>query len=283
MTDKAVVLPETDDGRLIFLIPWGNRVLVGTTDTEGGDVGDAVTTAEDVTYLLDTCNRYLRVPLERRDILATYAGFRPLIKSQSADKCASANLSRSHAVLDGPAGMVSIVGGKLTTWRRMAEDTMDHVARLDGGPPSTVTRTMPLDGSAGWPGVARVVADRALALPLDVRTHLCAAYGANLRQVLALVKGDALLGSCVAPDLPYLWAEVVYACRHEMALTLDDVLSRRTRLVLEDRQQGQGIAREVAELMAAELGWDGAEIARQVAAYQTVVRREYQERPEHPT
>ena len=278
MTDKAIVLPETDDGRLLFLIPWGNRVLVGTTDTEGGDVDDPTTMAEDVTYLLETCNRYLRVPLERRDILATYAGYRPLIKSRTADKSASAKLSRSHAVLDGPSGMVSIVGGKLTTWRRMAEDTMDHVARRDGSPPSTVTRALPLDGSAGWPGVARVIADRALALPLDVRTHLCAAYGANLRSILALAEGDARLGQRLVPDLPYLWAEVVYACRHEMALTLDDVLSRRTRLVLEDRLQGQGVAREVAELMADELGWDEAEIARQVAAYQAVVCREYQER-----
>ena len=281
LTDKAIVLPETDDGRLIFLIPWGNRVLVGTTDTEGGDVDDAVTTDEDVTYLLDTCNRYLRVPLERRDILATYAGYRPLIKSQNADKSASAKLSRSHAVLDGPAGMVSIVGGKLTTWRRMAEDTMNHVARRDGSPPSTVTRAMPLDGSAGWPGIVRVIASRALALPLDVRAHLCAAYGANLLQVLALAEGNPRLGQRLVPDLPHLWAEVVYACRHEMALTLDDVLARRTRLVLEDRHQGQQIAREVAELMASELGWNEAETARQVAAYQAVVRREYQERDEH--
>ena len=279
MTDKAVVLPETEDGRLIFLIPWGSRVLVGTTDTEGGVVDEPTTTAQDVNYLLDTCNRYLRVPLQRRNILATYAGFRPLIKSQSADQSASAKLSRSHAVLDGPAGMASIVGGKLTTWRRMAEDTMDHVARRDGGLPSTVTRALPLDGSAGWPGVARVIADRALNLPLDVRAHLCAAYGANLVQVLALMKGDTPLGSRIVPDLPYLWAEVVYICRHEMALTLDDVLSRRTRLVLEDRQQGLGVARAVAEIMAAELGWDEAETGRQVAAYLAVVRREYQEQP----
>ena len=278
LTDKAVVLPETDDGRLLFLIPWGARVLVGTTDTEGGDVDDPGTTAQDVAYLLDTCNRYLRVPLQHRDILATYAGFRPLIKNRGAGKSSSASLSRSHAVLDGPAGMVSIVGGKLTTWRRMAEDTMDHVARRDGSPPSVVTRALPLDGSAGWPGVARVVAGRALALPLDIRAHLCAAYGGNLRQVLALAEEDARLGRRVVPDLPYLLAEVVYACRYEMALTLDDVLSRRTRLVLEDTKQGIGIAGEVAEVMAAELGWDEAEIARQVTAYTAIVRREYQER-----
>jgi len=280
MTEKAVVLPETDDGRLLFLIPWGDRVLVGTTDTEGGDVDDPVTTAQDVTYLLDTCNRYLRVPLERRDILATYAGFRPLVKSKGADKSVSAKLSRSHAVLDGPAGMVSIVGGKLTTWRRMAEDTMNHVARRDGSPPSVVTRALPLDGSAGWPGVARIIASRALDLPLDVRAHLCAAYGGNLRRVLALTEEDARLGRRIVPELPYLLAEVVYACRREMALTLDDVLSRRTRLVLEDRRQGEGIAREVAEIMAAELGWDEAEAARQVLAYEVIVRHEYQERQE---
>ena len=280
MTDKAVVLPETDDGRLLFLVPWGGRVLVGTTDTEGGDVDDPATTASDVAYLLQTCNRYLRVPLERRDILATYAGFRPLIRSKDADRSSSAHLSRSHAVLDGPAGMVSVVGGKLTTWRRMAEDTMNHVAARDGGPPSAVTRALPLDGSAGWPGVARVIASRRWDLSLDTRAHLCAAYGGNLRHVLALAEEDARLARRIVPDLPYLRAEVIYACRHEMALTLDDVLSRRTRLVLEDRQQGEGVACEVAGLMAAEMGWDEAEAARQVAAYRAVVRHEYQERPE---
>jgi len=278
MTDKAIVLPETDDGRLLFLVPWGGRVLVGTTDTQGSGLDDPTTTERDVAYLLQTCNRYLRVPLERRDILATYAGYRPLIKSKGADRSASAKLSRSHAVLDGPAGMVSIVGGKLTTWRRMAEDTMDTVARRDGRPPSTVTRALALDGSAGWPGVARVIANRALDLPLDIRTHLCAAYGGNLREVLRLAEEDARLGRRIVPDLPYLLAEVVYACRHEMAMTLDDVLSRRTRLVLEDLRQGEGIAQGVAEVMAVELGWDAAEIARQAAAYGAIIHDQYQVR-----
>lgn len=276
MTEKAIVLPETEDGRLLFLLPWEGRVLVGTTDTEGGALDDPATTDGDVTYLLDTCNRYLRVPLERKDILATYAGYRPLIKSKGADKSASAKLSRSHAVLDGPAGMVSIVGGKLTTWRRMAEDTMDHVARRDGKSPATFTRTMALDGSADWPGSARL----AQHLPFDVQEHLGAAYGSNLREVLRLAEGEARLRERVVPDLPYLLAEIVYACRYECALTLDDVLSRRTRLVLEDRQQGEGAALEVAEIMAAELGWDATEISRQIAVFKAVIRREYQERPE---
>ncbi|MBV9848313.1 MAG: glycerol-3-phosphate dehydrogenase/oxidase [Armatimonadetes bacterium] len=275
MTSDAVVLPETDDGRLLFLLPWERRVVVGTTDTEGGDVDRPRTTAEDVTYLLDHCNRYLNVNLTPEDVISTYAGFRPLIQSRSADRVTSARLSRSHAVLDGPAGMVSVVGGKLTTARRMAEDAMNHVARHDGRLPSSVTRSLPLDGAAGWPLVRRVIERHSLGLDGEVRAHLGAAYGADLRQVLAVADEDKRFARRIVPGLPYLMAEVPYACRHEMALTLDDVLTRRTRLVLEDRRQGATVVGEVADIMAAELGWDAAETARQVQAYLANISEEY--------
>ncbi|MDQ2798022.1 MAG: glycerol-3-phosphate dehydrogenase/oxidase [Armatimonadota bacterium] len=275
MGEDAVVLPETDDGRLLFLIPWEGRVIVGTTDTAGGDVDAPTTTEADVAYLLDHCRRYLSVTLREEDILSTFAGYRPLLKTQSADKAASAQLSRSHAVLDGPAGMVSIVGGKLTTWRRMAEDTMNFIAKRDGRAPSAVTREMPLDGTDGWPGVAQRLAQDGFGLPLGIGAHLGAFYGANLNAVLALGDENPEWLRPVVPDLPYLMAEMVYACRYEMAMTLDDVLSRRTRIVLEDRQQGRTAAREVAEVMATELEWDEAEVTRQVNAYEVIVREEY--------
>ena len=274
MGEDAVVLPETDDGRLLFLIPWQERVIVGTTDTAGGDVDAPTTTDEDVAYLLDHCRRYLRVALRREDILSTYAGYRPLIQSR-ADPAASAKLSRSHAVLDGPAGLVSVVGGKLTTWRRMAEDTMNVVARRGGAGPSSVTRALPLIGTEGWPEAAQEIAQGALGVPPDVAEHLGAFYGANLREVLALGAGAPALLRRIVPDLPYLWAEIIHACRCEMAMTLDDVLSRRTRIVLEDRHQGREVARAVAAIMAAELGWDEAEITRQAAAYEVIVREQY--------
>ena len=277
MTEDAVVLPETDDGRLLFLVPWGERVIVGTTDTEGGDVDHPRTTHDDVAYLLDHCRRYLNVRLTEDDILSTYAGFRPLVKSRSADKATSAKISRSHAVLDGPAGMVSIVGGKLTTWRRMAEDTMNHVSRRDGHPPSSVTRDLPLDGTAGWPLVRRVIERHRLGLDADIRAHLGRTYGTNLRQVLAVADEDPRFRRRLVPGLPYLMAEVVHACRWEMAMTLDDVLSRRTRMVLEDRLQGAGVARDAARIMAAELGWDEAATEAQVQAYLANIPQEYRQ------
>ncbi|BDI28844.1 glycerol-3-phosphate dehydrogenase [Capsulimonas corticalis] len=280
MSEKAIVLPETDDGRLLFIVPWEERVIVGTTDTEGGDIDHPITTEEDVTYLLNTCNRYLNITLKREDILATYSGYRPLIKSKNADKASSAKLSRSHAVLDGPAGMVSIVGGKLTTWRRMAEDTMNYIAKRDGKEPSLATRKMALSGSEGWATVRSRMESGQLGVAPDVARHLGAYYGVNLQRVLAIAHEDERFGARIVSDLPYLMAEVVYACRYEMAVTLDDMLSRRTRLVLEGRGQGLDIANDVARIMAKELGWDDAEIARQVAAYESIVHDQYQERAE---
>jgi glycerol-3-phosphate dehydrogenase len=143
--------------------------------------------------------------------------------------------------------MVSIIGGKLTTWRKMGEDAVNHLAARDGQPRASITRRMPLAGAAD-------------------------------RHAIAVLASEApVLAARIVPDLPYIMAEVVHACRHEMALTLDDVLSRRTRLVLEDRAQGMGVAHAVAALMAAELGWDNAETERQVRAYEERVRREYRE------
>jgi len=278
ITDEAVVLPETDDGRLLFIVPWEGRVVVGTTDTEGGDVERPETNAADIAYLLDHLHRYLNVNLTEHDIISTYAGYRPLVSSKDPAK-SSAHLSRSHAVLDGPGGMVTIVGGKLTTWRRMAEDTVNHVARRDGNPPSQLTRQLYLEGTVGWPRVEREVQRRGtkLGLDLDILEHLGQSFGANLESVLQIAAADHRLARRIVPDLPYILAEVVQACRYEMAMTVDDVLSRRTRLVLEDQQQGVGVAREIAQLMAHELGWDQAESERQVRAYYKIVGRNYSE------
>lgn len=269
MTEEAVVLPETDDGRLLFLIPWEDRVIVGTTDTVGGDIDRPWTTEDDVAYLLDHCRRYLRAPLTEQDILSVYAGYRPLV--QSANKADSARLSRSHAVLDGPGGMISVVGGKLTTWRRMAQDTVNFLGMREGQPPSELTKHMALEGSAGWP-----LLSYPSGLDADIQRHLGAFYGTNLHQVLNIAAEQPALARRIVEDLPYLMAEIVYACRYEMALTLDDALSRRTRLVLEDRAQALEAAENVAVVMAAELGWDPAETERQVQEYRGVVRDEYQ-------
>jgi glycerol-3-phosphate dehydrogenase len=252
----AIVLPETDDNRILFIVPWESRAIFGTTDTGSGDLDHPVVTQEDVAYLLDHLNRYLSVHLTEKDIISTYAGYRPLVKPR-ATKMSSAKLSRSHVVLQSPSGLVSIVGGKLTTYRRMAQDTVDVLSRRDGSKPVHPTEHLPLHGSAGWPIKRKELASRAatLGLDADVMAHLGHSYGTEAETVISLVAGDASLGNRLIDDLPYIRAEVIYACRYEMAMTPYDVLARRTSITLEDRQRGLGILDEVAALMAQELHW----------------------------
>jgi glycerol-3-phosphate dehydrogenase len=263
----AAVLPETDDGRLMFLVPWGPRVTIGTTDTIGGDVDRPAAGPEDLDYLLRHVNRYMTCDLRPEDVISAWAGYRPLLSAKS-DSVSSARLSRTHAVIDGPAGMVSIVGGKLTTYRRMAQDTMDRVDRMLGREPRSVTRDLPLSGTEGWrDAIEQIKRDGPkLGLGLDVVKRL-AGYGAHGLAFLELVREELSLAERIVPDLPYIMAEVVYACRCEMAATLDDVLQRRTHVAIEDREHGRGAAGRVAEVMARELGWDDAEVARQIAEY----------------
>jgi glycerol-3-phosphate dehydrogenase len=269
MSKDAIVLPETDDGRLLFLVPYQHRVVVGTTDTVGGDVDHPTTTEDDVEYLLRHLNRYLNVKLARADIISTYAGFRPLLKSK---KVSSAKLSRTHAVLDGPGGMISVVGGKLTTWRRMGEDTINHMAKRDGEKKSSLTMHLPLEGTAGW----RAVKEQLSGYPPDLAEHLGASYGANARHLLAMMRQDPSLAEPIVGDLPNVRAEVLYACRYEMAMTLDDVLSRRSRLVLSDLHQGRGLALGVAEMMSDELGWSAEQQQDQIDSYLANLAQEYQ-------
>jgi glycerol-3-phosphate dehydrogenase len=275
MTRHAVVLPETEDGRLLFVVPWGARVTVGTTDTEGGDIDHPRAEAEDVRYLLRHVNRYMHCQLKGSDIISVWAGYRPLVSSLDS-KVRSSQLSRTHAVLDGPAGMVSIVGGKLTTYRRMAQDTMDHVdfklrgSRCSMRPRSIQlsSRNLQLDGAESWKEALEEVRLEAPYLGLSTDTvHRLKLYGSACKIILDLVRQEPQLATRIVPDLPYIMAEVVYACRYEMAVQLSDVLDRRLRISIEDRAHGTDAAARVAECMAQELGWSASYTAGQVAAY----------------
>ncbi len=266
LDEMGVVLPETEDGRLLFVIPWGARAVIGTTDTGTGELDDPVASPADIDYLLRHVNRYMDVNLTRDDILSVYAGYRPLVRSK---KKATANLSRTHVVLQEPNGMVVIVGGKLTTYRRMAQDTVDVLAKRDAMPIAHPTQSLPLSGAIGW-NVARSGLETELrqrGLGEDTVQHLLWNYGRNAEVVLDLVNESPELGERILPDLPYLRAELVFACRYEMALTLDDVLARRTRIELEDAQRGAGVAQEVAERLATELGWSPEHVASEVQEY----------------
>lgn len=275
--DNAIVLPETEDKRILFIVPWGSRAIFGTTDTGSGDLDHPRASQDDVNYLLKYLNRYLTVNISESDIVSVYAGYRPLVKPRNT-KVSTAKLSRSHVVLQGSSGLVSIVGGKLTTYRRMAQDTVDVLSKRDGARPVHPTINLPLLGSAGWsvrkPEMERRAAKLGLAEP--VIEHLEGAYGTEADSVMDLVQQDASLGERLVADLPYIKAEVVYACRYEMAMKPQDVLARRTSIILEDRRQGAGVVNEVAALMARELRWSETQQEAMASSYRELVHGQVQ-------
>lgn len=274
--DDAIVLPETDDKRILFLVPWESRAVFGTTDTGSGDLDHPTATQADIDYLLHHLNRYLSVNLTSDDIISVYAGYRPLLRARSSQH-STAKLSRTHAVLQNASGLVTIVGGKLTTYRRMAQDTVDVLSRRDGTTSMAhPTTSLPLSGSAGWPAAKRELETKGTALGLSPQTisHLGESYGSHAGALLSLVESDAALGERLIEDLPYLRAEVVYACRHEMAMTIDDMLARRMSIILEDRDRGAGILDEVAALMAKELDWSPDQQKAMIDAYRTRLQQQ---------
>jgi len=267
--DNAIVLPETDDRRILFIVPWETRAIYGTTDTGSGDLNHPVANRDDIAYLLEHLNRYLSVSLTEEDIISTYAGYRPLLKPRQNSEHSSAKLSRTHAVFQDHSGVVTIVGGKLTTYRRMAQDTVDVLNKRDGSPALHPTLDMPLHGSAGWPAVKHDLEKKAKALGLSEPTiaHLGTAYGSEGLAVLALIESDPSLAELLIADLPYIRAEVIYACRYEMAMTPYDVLARRTSITLLDRQRGMSVVDEVATIMAQELDWSPADRQSMIDAF----------------
>jgi glycerol-3-phosphate dehydrogenase len=268
VTDYAVVLPETPDGRLLFIVPWNTRVILGTTDTKGGDLNRPAATEADVNYLLSTANAYLRTTLDRSQVISAWAGYRPLVSPANADSQATAKLSRNHVVADGPGGMITVTGGKLTTYRRMAQDALDHLARRWKQPITHPTESLTLDGAEGHAACQDALRQAAARFGWgqDVLARL-AQYGGQAKAILALCAGDGALAQRIVPDLPYIMAEVLYACHHEMAVTLEDVLARRLHIQTEDWSRGVEPAPAVARLMAGALGWSAHETMRQVERY----------------
>ena len=266
--DAAIVLPETEDKRILFIVPWESRAIFGTTDTGSGDLDHPTATAEDIAYLLKYLNRYLTVHVGEEDIISAYAGYRPLVKPGKAGG-STAKLSRTHVVMQGDSGLISVMGGKLTTYRRMAQDAVDVLNRRDGTQVVHPTQSLPLQGSAGWPVMKRELERRGrmLGWSAAIIEHLGHSYGTAANVILESVEQDLALGEQLIPDLPYIKAEVVYACRYEMAMTPYDVLARRTSIILEDRRRGGGVVQEVAAIMAREHGWSEAQQTTMINSY----------------
>jgi glycerol-3-phosphate dehydrogenase len=279
-TEVAVVLPVPKDRRSIFVVPWGNRVYVGTTDTDySGSLEDPQCTGEDIRYLVEAVNASVSAPISEADILGSWAGLRPLIKAAATER--TADLSRRHAVARTADGVITVTGGKLTTYRRMAADAVDvalaELRHTGGGPvkarPARRSPTKRLRLHAATdPGPAV----KALAGLVDpaVAEHLVSRHGSDAQAIVELIGERPELDEALVPGLAYLAAEAVWAVRSEMALTVDDVLSRRTRALLLDREAAAGAAASVAGLMGAELDWDQAEQEGQAADFLALVEAE---------
>jgi glycerol-3-phosphate dehydrogenase len=260
---------------VLFLLPWGSNWLVGTTDTVWRgeldvDQGGVDVEEGDVDFLLAEANRWLRRPLTREDVVGVYAGLRPLVTE--ADVQETTKVSREHVVSRLAPGLVSVAGGKYTTYRVMAADVVDAATEelpdmLRPGP--SRTEGVPLVGAEGfgrlWEERHRLTATHRL--PLPVIEHLLRRHGDQTPRVLALVEAAPELAEPVVEGSPYLGAEIVHAAAEEGPLSLDDVMHRRTRLGTEVVDGARSAAAAVAELMAGPLGWDREEARRQVAAY----------------
>lgn len=254
--DSAIMVPETDDGRVLFAVPWNGRVIVGTTDTPVDQVDlEPRPLASEVEFVLEHAARYLTEDPGPGDVLSTFAGLRPLVGSEDADDTAS--LSRDHTLQISPSGLVTITGGKWTTYRKMAEDTVDHAAVLAGleSVPSP-TKELQIHGYH----------------PSAERFEALAAYGADAPEILAMVGLDPQLGQPLHARLPAIRAEVLWAVREEMARSVEDVMSRRTRSLLLDARASVEAAPEVARLMATELGRDEAWVEGQIADFAELAR-----------
>jgi glycerol-3-phosphate dehydrogenase len=254
--DSAIMVPHTSDGRVMFAIPWHGHALVGTTDTPiATPTLEPRPLEEEIEFILETAGQYLLKPPTRADVLSVFAGIRPLVKS--AEGKLTAALSRDHTIHIDASGLLTTTGGKWTTYRNMAEHTVDQAADLGRlAERSCVTRTLNVHGYHSN-------ADRFGALGV---------YGADAPAIQDLMRTTPSLAVPLHAKLPYTGAEVVWAARHEMARSVEDVLARRTRALFLNARAAEAMAPEVSRLMAAELGWDSSRQAAEVTAFSALAK-----------
>lgn len=259
---------------VLFVIPWGQQWIIGTTDTDWElDLAHPAATSRDIDYILDHVNAVLAVPLTREDILGVYAGLRPLLAGESEE---TSQLSREHAVARPMPGLISIAGGKYTTYRVMAKDAIDACAEDLGAIGESITEQVPLIGADGYRAMLNLKDELATetGLPSWRIEHLLGRYGSRLHEVLEPAADEPDLLRPLLGAEAYLRCEIRYAVTHEGALHLTDVLARRTRMSIETRHRGVDAAQEAAAIMAPLLSWDDATAAHEVEAYVERVRAE---------
>jgi glycerol-3-phosphate dehydrogenase len=267
-------------GKAVFLVPWPGHWLIGTTDAPyDGPIDRPIASTDEVGELLGAVNRGLDVDLGRDDIVGVYAGVRPLV-AQAGGSGSTVTASREHRVVVEPNGLVRIGGGKFTTYRLMARDAVNAAIRGLGAtdPSQRPSRTAELQlvGAADRVELERISAEIAAAhgLAKDLAGRLVDRHGTEAREIARLGAADGLLAP-LGPGITELEVEIVWAARHELAMSLDDVLARRMRLAQQLPDRAASIAPRVAEILGAELGWDNARREREIAEFVASARREY--------
>ncbi len=252
--ESAVMVPHTSDGRVLFAIPWHGHTLVGTTDTPiAAATIEPVALELEIEFILATARQYLTKAPTREDVLSVFAGIRPLVRATGV--ATTAALSRDHVIHIDRSGLVTVCGGKWTTYRHMAEDCVDQAATLAQLPDKPcVTHHLRIHGFH----------------EATKELGALAVYGSDAYEVRKLIETDPDLREPLHAALPYLKAEVVWAARHEMARSVEDVLARRTRALFLNARAALAMAPAVADLMALELGWDELARTRQLAAFRDV-------------
>lgn len=261
---------------VLFLIPWGDKWIVGTTDTPyDGDRANPMATPEDIQYILDQANRVLAPQLQASDILGVFAGLRPLVANNA--KSATTKLSREHTVDRPVPGFISLAGGKYTTYRVMAKDAVDlAVLDLRRLVNDCVTEKLPLIGADGFFALQQQIAKLAedSSLSEETITHLLNRYGSLIEEIFQIIRENPEMAERITPDLPYLKAEIFHAASHEGALSVEDVLLRRTRISFEAGDSGASISDAVAQIIAPILKWNAADQRKSVAAFLELVTKE---------
>ena len=259
--DRAIVLPRTDDGRVMYIVPWAEHALIGTTDTPyEGDLAHPAADPADIEYLVRHVHRYLEVPSFQP--ISTFAGLRALADDGSGE---TAQASREHVIAEPRPGYVQVAGGKLTTYRRISADAANVVARRLRIPAKSTTKALPLSGAGGG-GPASASLDQ------SAKTRY-RRYGTNAREIEAIIDERPELDVLLGDELTNL-AEVVHACRRESAVAIADFTLRRTRLAWLTRDHGRKDQHAIAEAMAGELGWGESETTRQLEAHEAELKEE---------
>ena len=254
-SDSAIMIPKTDDGRVLFAIPWYDEVVVGTTDTPLDELSlEPVALQKEIDFILQTAGNYLLKPPQRTDILSVFAGLRPLAASKNGSS--TKEVSRRHKITMSSSGLLTIIGGKWTTYRLMAEEIIDKAIKAGLLPPANC-----------------ITSDLKLLKNLsDVEQGRLRIYGDNSIDIKNMISENPALGIPLSPDLPYTRAEIIWICRNEMPLHIEDVLARRTRSLFLNAKASASIASEVAKIMANELGYDEEWQKKEINSYNEIVK-----------